>query len=291
MKLHDPLRLVLLEPKGLLVSGFHNPTGAPLPLANRTALLREHRAIRAKVLARPGGFDGARAVLIGWERSQNYLYLQTQYRSYSEGLMLRKHVEANTRFLADVLLTNPQPVPELSWCTTLATYVLLPGDRVLAGKRSAHLQTAPNVRTCSITEIIEPSDVSGDMSPVLDRLVQEELPELAGLGRHYFVGLGIRTESGAWYLLAVLDLRESGAAADAVVARLKPDNETQSRHTYSLLEDPVAADEPRDLIIPQVIAGHRPTSALGMTTPEDDEALIDELMRIRFSSERRRRLR
>lgn len=74
------------------------------------------------------------------ERSQNYLYLQTQYRSYSEGLMLRKHVEANTRFLADVLLTNPQPVPELSWCTTLAMYVLLPGDRVLAGKRGAHLR-------------------------------------------------------------------------------------------------------------------------------------------------------
>jgi hypothetical protein len=191
---------------------------------------RRHAEWRSTVLARPGGFDGKRAVLTGYHYQQDTLTLHTAYRSYTEGLALRdslRHARAEGRFpqLEEPLV---QPDPALSWGMSLTTYILLPHDYVLCAKRDARLISLAGLWTCSHTEIMEPADIDPhDMQALLARLVAEEMPALAGLGEHKFVGLSLRPGSYLWQLVSLVDLRRAGmdSLVPALLA-LQPDAET-----------------------------------------------------------------
>lgn len=230
MTLNDPLTFLVLNPAGVLVRGQHNlasPTMHPL-LADDFA--NRHAAWRERVLAGPGGFDGARAVLEGFHYERGTLNLRTAYRSYSEGLALRdslRHAREHG-VLSLPAAGAHQPRAEMSWGMSLTCYVLLPQNYVLCAERDPSLFSLPGIWTCSHTEIMEPSDINpDDMQPLLERLVTEELPALTGLGTQKFVGLSLRKGSYVWQLVALIDLRL--AEPEAVVAALlalQPDAET-----------------------------------------------------------------
>lgn len=232
MKPHDPLTFLVLNPSGLVVRGRHDPVSPAVhPLLNDDFGQR-HAEWRQAVLARPGGFDGTRAVLQDFHYARGVLTLRTAYRSYTEGLALRDSLRhARERSLFPVSTTGTLlPRPELSWGMSLTCYVLLPQDHVLCAERNPNLISLPGLWTCSHTEIIEPTDIDpANMQPLLERLVAEELPSLAGLGAHKFIGLSLRKESYVWQLVAVIDLRrvDPDLLGRALLA-LQPDAETSA---------------------------------------------------------------
>jgi len=226
----DPLTFIVLNPAGLLVNGQHQNT-SPSPPSLLVEDIAQRRANwRTTVLSRPEGFDGARAVLEDFCYHRGTLSLRTRYRSYTEGLALRDSL-AQARADGEFVLPTSsimQPRADISWGMSLTSYVLLPGGYALCGERDASLFSLPGAWTCSHTEIMEPTDIdSVAMQPLIARLVAEELPALAGLGIHKFVGLSLRKNSYLWQLVALIDLRlvEPETVRAALLA-LEPDAET-----------------------------------------------------------------
>lgn len=242
----DPLTYIVLAPAGMLVRGQHDPASpAILPLL-ADDVARRHADWRAKVLARPGGFDGERAVLTGFHHEEGALSLATAYRSYTEGLALRdslREARADGRIVLDES-GDMRPDARMSWGMSLTTYALLPHDYVLCAERDPNLISLPGLWTCSHTEIIEPADIDPvGMQRLLSRLVDEEMPALAGMGDLKFVGLSLRKNSYVWQLVSVIDLRGVGldVLAPALLA-LQPDAETVAWSVCAL--EPAAAQLP-----------------------------------------------
>jgi hypothetical protein len=131
---------------------------------------------------------------------------------------------------------SAQPDPAWSWGIALASLVLLPGRKVLAGKRAEHLRAAPGRWAAVFTEVLEPTDISPlGMNAALARLAAEELAPLQHLGRHQFVGLIHLSLSRQWILVAVMDLREVPLSGlDRALAELAPDQETVAWATLAL---------------------------------------------------------
>lgn len=258
MTAHDPLTLLVLNSGGVLVRGLHSNTAPPIPPALAGEFLPRHTAWRTRVLSAPAGFDGERAILKRFSYDQGVLSLATGYRSYTEGLALRdslQHARMHRRLaLAPQDLLAPRD--ELCWGMSLTCYILLPQNHVLCAERDSRLFSLPGAWTCSHTEIIEPTDVDqANMQPLLERLVNEELPALTGLGSLKFVGLGLRTKSYLWQLVGILDLRQYDIAelTPALLA-LQPDAETASWGVYPL------KDAPSKNPYPDVL--HSPANAL-----------------------------
>ncbi len=235
-----PFRWLAFDPAGFCVRGVHH--GESLAVSQRLtpAFRQKWPLTRQQVLNTPGGFEGERAALLSWEVAgrdprtrQPVLRLQTGYRTYSEGLALKRLVaEQGSCARVEPPFGDEQPLPGESWGSSLSCVVLLPQGRVLAGKRSSTLQSNPNRWSCVFTEVLEPSDVSPwGMEDVLDRLVAEELRSLKDLAheRHQFVGLLLVPHSYTWTLVSVIDLREEPAeAVDKAVGELAPDAETSA---------------------------------------------------------------
>jgi hypothetical protein len=240
----DPLSFLVFTPAGLTVTGHHDCASPPAHPQLHADFVERHADWHKRVLARPEGFDGARAVLQGFDVEGSSLRLTTAYRSYTEGLALRDSLraarEAGRLQLADV--TMSQPDSTLSWGMSLTCYVLLPHDHVLCAERDPNLVSLPGLWTCSHTEIMEPPDIHPmDMQPLLERLVTEEMPALASLGTRKFVGLSLRKKSYLWQLVAVIDLRlVDPEVLSHALASLQPDAETAAWSVHAL-EDGAAA--------------------------------------------------
>lgn len=238
MTTHNSLTFLVLNPAGMPVTGQHNPTSPAVHPFLAADFSIRHADWREKVLAHPGGFDGARAVLGGFHYERGTLSLRTAYRSYTEGLALRdslRHAREHDLFPLPHSATA-RPHAELSWGLSLTCYVLLPHNHVLCAQRDPNLISSPGRWVCCHTEIIEPSDIDTvNMSPLLQRLVTEELPALAGLGTQKFVGLGLRKNNFCWQLVGVVDLRlvEPQTLVTALLA-LQPDAETAAWSVYPL---------------------------------------------------------
>ena len=184
-----------------------------------------------------------------FEVEGSHLRLWTQERSYTEGLALR-----------DVILAQRKKVPtdcgpacgqvqaEWAWGFSLTTFVVLPGELLLASQRGAGLTTDPGRWTVRHTEIVEPGDVAPDMGGLLRRLVAEELPALFGKGQHRWLGLGTRPRSHAWHLVSLLDLRTCGLDVATWLANLKPDAETQAHAVIPLAETSARDELTRELL-------------------------------------------
>ena len=246
MTSNDPLTFLILNPAGMLVRGQHNPASPPVHPLLADDFANRHAAWRERVLARPGGFDGARAVLEGFHYERGTLNLRTAYRGYSEGLALRdslRHAREHGTLTLPAAGAQ-QPQAEISWGMSLTCYILLPQNYVLCAQRDPRLISQPGIWTCSHTEVMEPSDINaGDMQPLLERLVAEELPALTGLGTQTFVGLSLRKNSYGWQLVALIDLRlvEPDAVVAALLA-LRPDAETAAWAVCSLEPTKTPAD-------------------------------------------------
>ena len=251
----DPLCFVLLDPAGISVRGIHNPEALDVHPDLATGFAGRHAAWQEGVASSPGGYDGDRAVLVSFRRTEEGLTLRTAYRSYTQGRALRDTLkaarEAGTFVPHPSLFTRPNPM--LSWGLSLSTYVLLPRNHMLCAQRSLSLAVAPGLWTASMSEVVEPSDINRtDMSPLLERLRREELPALAGLGTMKFVGLAVRKGDYVWQLVSVLDLRNvEPAALTAALATLLPDAETAAWAAYPLEPD---ADELRGDLFPEHMA-------------------------------------
>lgn len=240
----DPLTFLVLNPAGMPVRGHHKTASAEVHPLLADDFAQRHATWRDKVLAGPAGFDSARAVLQSFHYEGGTLNLRTAYRSYSEGLALRDSLRHSREH---GLLTLPssgvlQPCPELSWGMSLTCYILLPQNYALCAQRDPRLISQPGLWTCSHTEIMEPSDIDPvDMQALLERLVTEELPPLAGLGTKRFVGLSVRKNSYVWQLVAVVDLRlvEPEVLVSALLA-LRPDAETAAWSVCPLEATPSA---------------------------------------------------
>jgi len=239
MSLFHPVQWLAFDPRGLVVRGAHQPGAMPVHLRYEKGFDAVWADVRERVLRAPGGFDGQRAALVHWELEPARgtrpacLSLETGFRSYSQGTALKHLIARDGHWDAEVLASIadlPQPQPGLSWGSSLTSVVLLPNGKVLAGQRSSHLQASPGVWSCAFTEILEPDDVSAwNMDDLLERLVRDELPLLAGKGTHRFVGLMLLPRSYTWSLVSVLDLRAQPAhEMDALLAQMVPDEETQA---------------------------------------------------------------
>lgn len=244
-KSQDTLRFVAFNPSGLAVRGTHNPETLLVLPQLQGDFSRRLQEWRSRILARPGGFDGHRAVLLSFRVDGNKLQIHTGYRTYTEGRALHDALAAARAAEEQILAPRDllRPHAGLAWGTSLATYVLLPHEHILCSRRAGTLAVDPGVWTCRMTEVLEPSDVDWrSMDKLLARLIAEELPSLAGLGHSKFVGLGVMPLSYTWQLVGVLDLRtvpfEQVAAA---IAALQSDAETSAWSVHPL--QPLADDE------------------------------------------------
>lgn len=211
----------------LQVLGHHNSDPLPVATSLREGFASRHSALLAKVLARPGGFDGQRAALVHWRLEGSRLSLETAQRSYTEGSTLKQLCLE----YPDQVPLGLQPVEGWSWGSSLATVVLLPGNRILTGRRSRNMAAAPGRWSVLFTEVLEPGDVRPlGMGTLLSRLVEEELPTLSAFGAGRYVGLARTLPDYCWMLVAVLDLRSIDAAdgLEDALAALKPDDETEA---------------------------------------------------------------
>lgn len=234
MTTSDTLQFSYFNPAGLTVRGIHVPTGLPVLSQLQDAHASAHAAWRARVSAKPGGFDGDRAVLIKVRPSDasghpESLDLTTGYRTYTEGRALHD-VLADARkqgfTLSDQQLATPDR--ELTWGFSLCTTILLPYDHVLCAQRSSKLLVSPGQWLPHFTEVIEPSDMNAvTMAQLLERLVVEEVPPFRQAGAHRFVGLGVRHGSYTWQLASVLDARHSPELVIEAIEKLQPDAETE----------------------------------------------------------------
>ena len=228
----DPLIFHVFDSAGIPVRGTHRKIQAPVHPVLQEAFEDRKRQLERAVLARPGGFNGARAALTAFRYEEGALHLDTQFRTYVEGLALRQELrlarERGTVHVSDAELLTPNPL--LSWGLSVSTYILLPHDFALCAQRSPAMTVSPGLWTLSHSEIVEPDDVSEEgMQPLLVRLIQEEVPVLRGLGAAKFVGLGVRPLTYCWQLIAILDLRRADPAALATaLANLDPDTETSA---------------------------------------------------------------
>lgn len=230
----------VFEAEVLHVQGTHSARPAPVHGALRSAHAMLHSQTLRRIHATPGAFDGERAVIAELRQQPQRLELITLHRTYSEGLALKQllssaQVRKTLNCPADLV-----PQPELSWGAALALVVLLPEQRVLAGQRASHLLVDPGQWCCAFTEVLEPGDVpGGNMRPVLDRLIAEELPAFAQLGTPRFVGLVRWRQTWGWSLVGVLDLRNEPAhAVRQALELLQPDDETQAWQSVDLREVP-----------------------------------------------------
>lgn len=239
MSLFHPVQWLAFDPRGLFVRGTHQPGAMPVHPRYEKGFDSEWADVRERVLRAPGGFEGQRAALVHWELEPARctrpacLSLETGFRSYTQGTALKQLIARDGHWGTEVLgsiAALSQPQPGLSWGSSLTSVVLLPHGKVLAGQRSSHLQASPGVWSCAFTEILEPDDVSAwNMDDLLERLVREELPLLAGRGTPRFVGLMLLPRSYTWSLVSVLDLRAQPAhEMDALLAQMVPDEETQA---------------------------------------------------------------
>jgi hypothetical protein len=229
----DLLKFVAFDADGLFVSGKHTPAQAPVSPELQVVYQRRCEAWKAKVLSRPGGFDGERAALQSYQHGDKGLQLMTAYRSYTEG-----------RALADAWLERPAHLDQqaqaggvlagASWGMSLVTFIRLPGDLWLSGRRSAAMLALPGVWSVGFTEMMEPVDIqSVTMQPLLDRLVREEMPSMASLGDHRFVGLSVRPRTYSWQLVSVLDVSKvETQPLRAALEALQPDEETDAWGVY-----------------------------------------------------------
>ncbi len=225
------LRFLAFDARGLSVSARHECATAPVDPRLNTRFELARPEVLARVLARPGGFDGERACLVGWSQDGGHLSLQTRFRTYTQGLALKQVLKGarETDALLETRLGEPQPLPGASWGMSLVCVVLLPEDRVLAGQRSPNMLVSPGAWSCGFTEVLEPADTAhADLAQVARRLVSEELPALAALPAPRIVGLGVRDDTYTWQLAALLDARALGAEALEAVSRLQPDAETSA---------------------------------------------------------------
>lgn len=221
----DPLFFVVDCPQGVHVRGVHDSAPAPVYERLQAGYAAAHAQWLAKIASKSGAFDGHRAVLQAFSHEAGILSLETAYRSYAQGRAL--HDAWSQEFSRG--LTSPPAGVEIgaSWGMALVTLILLPYDHVLCAQRSPSLLVNPGVWTAAHTEVIEPGDIDErDMAPLLHRLRDEELPCLAGLGTHKFVGLGVRASSYTWQLVAVLDLRKASFPILQALSLLKSDVET-----------------------------------------------------------------
>lgn len=236
MSEHDPLLFVVARPAGLNVSGVHDAAHAPVSPALRVEYEGAHARWLAKIAAKPGAFDGHRAVLQHYVHRGEHLALQTNYRTYTQGRALKDAwVQANPQGLAE---PPAQPDVGASWGLSLLTLVFLPFGHVLCAQRSPKLMVNPGMWTVAQTEVVEPSDISaGDMSALLRRITEEEMPCLAGLGSHRYIGLGVRAASYTWQLVSVLDLRTASTPVLHALGYLAPDDETAAWCAWPLSEE------------------------------------------------------
>ncbi len=234
------LRFLAFDATGYSVRARHDPETADVDPRLKAAFELTHPGVLARVLARPGGFDGQRACLMSWSQDGRQLALQTRFRTYTQGLALKQVLKGarETDSLLEARLAEPQPLPGASWGMSLVCVVLLPGDRVLAGQRSPNMLAAPGAWSCGFTEVLEPADTAhADLAQVARRLVAEELPALGTLPAPRIVGLGVRDDSYTWQLAALLDARELGHEALEAVGRLRPDAETSAFEALPLATD------------------------------------------------------
>lgn len=228
----DPIEFIVFNAAGLSVTGVHQATPAPLHQLLIPGFDQRAREVQHAVLSKPGGFNGPRAVLTSFRADSTHLYLETQDRTYVEGLVLRQSLrlarERGLLRISDADLKLPDP--SLSWGLSLSSYVLLPHGFALCAQRSPLMTVAPGLWTMSHSEVVEPDDISeDDMLPLLHRLVAEEAPALQGLGLAKFVGLAVRPLTYAWQLVAVIDLRNVAPSVLAsALANLRPDLETSA---------------------------------------------------------------
>lgn len=228
----EPLEFLVFNAAGLSVTGTHRATPAPVhhvlvPGYNQCKKEFEHA-----VLSKPGGFNGPRAALTAFRAGPGHLHVETQYRTYVEGLALRQGLRL-ARERGSLRISNAGlkiPDPSLSWGLSLSTYMLLPQGFALCAQRSPLVTVSPGLWTMSHSEVVEPADISEDgMLPLLHRLVAEEASALQGLGIAKFVGLAVRPLTYAWQLVAVIDLRNVALQLlTSALANLQPDVETSA---------------------------------------------------------------
>lgn len=238
--LSDELKILAWAPESLFY-GVH--IAHPLPVHAQIAeqVAAKRLAVLSELAINPAGFDGDRACITHWEHTKKGLYIESAWRSYSQGIAIRETYKEKMN--QGIQLANPlnnQPDPHLSWGSTYTSVVLLPDNMVLAGLRSPHMVTNGNVWSVVFTEILEPSDISIDgMHQLPLRLVQEEMPELLKYGTPKLVGLGIREYSYTWQLIGVLDLRAADKSIFETIAALPADEETIAWKAVDIMDSQV----------------------------------------------------
>lgn len=262
----DALRFVAFNPAGLCVKGTHDPDGVGVLPQLVEDFSSRHAQWLEKIQARPGGFDGKRAVLLSFKVAGNSLQAHTGFRSYTQGRALHDAIRA-ARDTQELVLDPSdflRPRPGLSWGASLATFVLLPHEHVLCVKRARGVAVAPGEWQANFTEMLEPSDINRkSMDKLLDRLVAKELPPLTGLGVHKYVGLGVTAASYTWQLVSVIDMRR--AQMEQVVGALNslaPSSESDAWGVHPLY--PIADDErpyPLSLYHPETLDSGRLSTA------------------------------
>lgn len=203
-----PVHWLVFNAAGLIVQGVHTPHVLPVHPRLQSDFYALLPKVKSHILALPGGFDGPCAALTSWaytpmpNHGPARLSITTGFRTYSQSNALKQLITKDAQWKQQRTLWLPnelQPDAACSWGSSLTTVVVLPGNRVLAGKRSANLQTNPSRWSCLFTEILEPSDIAPDsMDGLLARLIQEELPLFQNLGSHQFVGLMLVPECYTW---------------------------------------------------------------------------------------------
>lgn len=234
---HPLLDVKLFYPGGLQVKGLHSSTLAPVDRSLLKLFVEQHPKTLSTVLSSPAGFDGERAVLLGWRQDldsseQPTLTLETGFRTYSQGSALRE-VQKQTGALNEILQKSCiELIPGHSWGLSAVLFTLLPGGTVLAGLRGPTMLSRPNTWCVALTEIVEPDDIdSRDMSGLMSRLIQEEAPALERVIEAVrFNGLGVWRDTYCWSLISVLDLRNRIQSVDLpdFLSRLGTDDETSA---------------------------------------------------------------
>lgn len=243
---------VVFRPEGLSVCGEHCPESPGTPESTAALFQEFHQAWKDCVLSSEGGFDGPRAVLVDYDYADNVLSLRTAYRTYTEGLALRETLRERGSALTSGL---HKPCAELSWGLSLSTFVLLPRQSILCAQRAQTLAVLPGRWVSRHSEVVEPSDIkAGSMQGLLDRLVEEEMPALKGMGTKKYVGLALKPKLHEWQLIGVLDLRQVPLnQLNAALARLAPDAETAAWGICSVVSsDDRATHLTRDGLSPQL---------------------------------------
>lgn len=227
MPTHSPLHIVVFDACGLRISSSH--IHAPAPIS--AALQQQHALHWARWRVKVKGQDNLRAVLTRLEQSSDgAIVLHTAERTYSEARALADAIDDRALQPAGSPHTPASPPvgeaatplqqaasqldPGESWGLSALLFVYLPGDTILCSRRGPRLHVFPNLWTCEHTEIIEPADVVANrVSLVFRRVLQEELPCLAGFGSPRPVALGVRQIARNWQLVGVLDLSDLPMAA------------------------------------------------------------------------------